>query len=348
MRNKRNHIATPGRVLILATVIAVFGVFLIQRASAGSVDANNTFELGDGVNPLVPGVGDVTGDPLQPGPDWNDLFAADRTVRDDVDEFGQPGSNGMADYLDLNDGYYPVRRDAGFVIDDISAGGGLDSTIFVAPGTLGSGSIAPDYDIGNAYAYGAFDASKNLILYAGVERLVSGAGSIVFEFNKDLFSIQSGTVVGQRSDGDLRVQADFPGGVLTTVGLSQWGVVDAGTGAMGWIGIEVLPISPSNPAEQCNAAGTFCVVCNGTTVNGGDWTNYDETGTPITDLSPNSFMEFGINLSAALGIHRYDNYYDTRYASIQVSTNDGAANPVDQDFALGSFDRAEQVATSRR
>ena len=119
-------------------------------------------------------------------------------------------------------------------------------------------------------------------------------------------------------------------------------MVDAQAGTFDWTAIDTLPINPEDPAEQCNVVGTLCAVCNGSTVGGGDWTSYDADGNVIADLSADMFLEFGLNLTALLGVHDYDNYYGTRYANIQITTYDDAAAP--QDIALGSFIRASKLA----
>jgi len=343
MSPERNRTRVIVGLLAILLIAGLLGS-LTYVAAQSNVATEGQFEIGDGVNPLVPGLGDIDGDGLQPGPDWDDLFGANGTPKDVYDEFGALGANGVPDFLDTFDGLR-VRRDAAFLVDDISAGTAIDGSVAVGAGLVGQGTVEAIHDLGNAYAYTTFDRGNDLILYAGLERLAPGAGSIVFEFNRKRFAVDAdGAIVGERSVGDLRVVADFPGGVLGAIQISKWEVVDAQAGAFDWSSVDTLPINAEDPAEQCNAAGTLCAVCNGSTVGGGDWTNYDSEGNVVTDLSADMFFEFGLNLSALLGVHTYDNYYGTRYANIQLTTYDDAVTPAPQDVALGSFIRASKLA----
>ena len=210
-----------GLALLAAIVCSAY-----LRAESGSVHTSEMFELGDGVDPAVPGIADILGS-AQPGPDWNDLFNADRTPKDEFDETGNPGSNGVPDFLDTW-GAYRGRRDVSFVADDISAGTSDDSSVFLHRGLIGPGIVDSGFDLGNAYAYSGFADLWNFVLYAGVERLASSSGSIVFEFNQKLISLDSrGKIEGIRSIGDLRVEADFSPGVLSSVVISSWELVDS-------------------------------------------------------------------------------------------------------------------------
>ena len=333
---------------LLMAMCAVFVAGALSTSAlaqaTGNVQNNERFELGDGVNPLVPGVGDILGDGAQPGPDWSDLFAAGGQPKDAYNELGEPVPNGVPDFLDIFSGLRG-RRDAGFLVDDVSAGTRADASVFVAPDRVGSGIVDSLYDLGNAYAYTTFDDQHELILYAGLERLAPGRGSIVFEFTRVAFALdEGGRLTGTRTVGDLKVEADYPAGILESVHLYRWGVVSESTGATGWIAVDTLPIDPSDPAEQCNGAGTLCAVCNGTTVDGGDWQNYDAAGNVVPSLGSDLFLEFGLNLTRVTGLHTYQDYYGTRYAGISITSYDDAATPAPKDLALGSFYRASKLA----
>jgi hypothetical protein len=109
------------------TSIAIVSAIVLGTLRADNPVTNDQFELGDGIEPAVPGVADVMGS-VQQGPDWDDLFTADRSPRDEFDEFGNPGSNGVPDFLDTW-GYFRARRDAVFVLDDLSAGTSPDASV---------------------------------------------------------------------------------------------------------------------------------------------------------------------------------------------------------------------------
>ena len=169
------------------------------------------FELGDGVEPAVPGVGDILGS-LQAGPDWDDIFTAEGSLKDVYDELGNPGGNGVPDFLDTW-GAFRARRDAVFIQDDISAGSLIDASTLDGSGQVLPGIVDGAYDLGNAYAYttlnGNLDGTLDLLLYAGVERLSSaGTGYVTLEFNQSPFLVtEDSRVTGEKSVGDLLIVA---------------------------------------------------------------------------------------------------------------------------------------------
>jgi len=73
--------------------ILTVGVFLAASpglmAQQQPVNTLDLLELGDGVEPLFPGLGDILGSVPKAGPDWDDLFAADGSAKDEIDELGE-------------------------------------------------------------------------------------------------------------------------------------------------------------------------------------------------------------------------------------------------------------------
>lgn len=336
MNRTEPSVRLPRPAKVAAAAVAVV-IALLPHVSAqeSSIHSDTLFELGDGVDPAIPGIADILGSE-QPGPDWDDLFNADRTLKDEYDEFGAPGSNGVPDFLDTF-GAVRLRRDASFIFDDISAGTAIDGTAWIDQGVVGTAVVPSSQDLGNTYAYNAFNNHLESVLYLGAERLAAGDGRIAFELNRVPFSLASdGTLLGERTIADLKVDAIFSGGILTAVEVRSWELVDPEGPVFDWILIENLPVTPDQSAEQCNAAGIFCVVCNGVGVSSGSWPSYDAAGSPVTILAPDSFIEIGINLTRLLGYHTYENYYATRFVGLQVST--------DADYASGIFARAGRAA----
>lgn len=341
MTNERpQSIDQSVRTIFLGLVIFL-GLALLANPplrAQGNVYGTDLFELGDGVDPAVPGIGDVAGDLVLDGPDWSDLFNADRSPKDELDEFGNAVSNGVPDFLDTW-AAYRSRRDASFIADDV----GADATVFLGPDVVGAGAVDPSYELGNAYAYTGFANLWNRVLYVGAERLTNADGSMVFEFNRKLFSLgEGGEILGERSVGDLQITIDFSAGILSSVAVGKWDF-DVVQELFDWIPLQTLPVDPEEGAEQCNSAGTVCAVCNGVTIDGGDWPSYDSSGNPVTQLVPDTFMELGLNLSTLLG-HNWRNFYTTRYATVQITSYDVSVPPVPVDYALGSFIRNSPAA----
>ena len=75
-------------LLLLAAVAGLLLAGPSAFGGSGDVDNPDHFELGDGVDPDVPGVGDIEGEVQLQGPDWTDLFDADGNLRDVRDEYG--------------------------------------------------------------------------------------------------------------------------------------------------------------------------------------------------------------------------------------------------------------------
>jgi hypothetical protein len=241
------------------TSIAIVSAIVLGTLRADNPVTNEQFELGDGIEPAVPGVADVMGS-VQQGPDWDDLFTADRSLRDEFDEFGIPGSNGVPDFLDTW-GNFRARRDAVFVLDDLSAGTTPDASVLAGPALVGSGTVDSVHDIGNAYAYTTLDPDStgnlDLILYAGVERLSNaGSSEIVLEFNQQPVLVDAdGTIAQQRSDGDLRVRTVFEGYLLSVVEVQLW-ALDPADGVARYLTRETLGQAgePAQPPRSARSA----------------------------------------------------------------------------------------------
>jgi hypothetical protein len=277
---------------LLASILLVGS--LIAQDSGDTVFSGELFELGDGQPPPgMPGVADILDDVEQAGPDWSSLFSADGTAKDDYpyDETGNPLGNGIADYKELYNGQWVV-----FTADDVSLGSGFEGTALYEDGRVYNAVAQADHDIGNAYIYSTVDASGNTVLFGGAERLGGGDSHLEIEFNQGHFRLGHGgygrgepwEVVGERATDDLLVVLNFTAGALGAVEVSSW---DGAT----WVALD------SFSAEGCNAAQTFCAVCNDLEVDGGPWPNHDTTGDP-EQISASRFVEVGLNVGALLGV----------------------------------------------
>lgn len=281
MRSKRSRLLYPGCIAVLFCG-ALLGS--TPASAQSSVYSDSLFELGDAeAPPGFPGMGNVLLSVTQGGPDWEDVFDADGAWRDD-------DANGVPDFQEVHGGTWAV-----FSADDVSQGSGFESTALAGDGRIYNGTAAGDHDLGNSYAYTTTDGLGNVVLYAAAERLGGGDSSLEFEFNHDHFTLGRGgygkgepwEVVGSRVVGDVLVKLSFSAGALGLVEASNWD----GTG---WVLLE------SFTGEGCNAAETFCAICNAGDIDGGPWPNFDATGDP-EQLSGGRFVEFGINLGVLLG-----------------------------------------------
>lgn len=264
-----------------------------HTARAESVYGSGLFEVGDGQPPPgAAGHGDVLGSLEQLGPDWEDLFDAEGRPRDDYpyDSQGNPVGNGVPDYRELYGGLW-----ARFEADDVSLGSGFEGSALHAGGGVYNATVPADHDIGNAYVYSTLDAAGNLVLYAGAERLGDGDSHLEFEFDQGHMRLGRGgygvgapwEIDGERRVGDLLAKVHFAGGALASASLAVW---DG----------EAWSVFSSLSGEGCDGGESFCAVLNSAAVDGGPWANYDSGPDPEL-ISPQRFVELGINVGALLG-----------------------------------------------
>jgi hypothetical protein len=261
--------------------------------SQESVYSGGLFELGDAeAPPGFPGMGDILLSGEQLGPDWEDLFTADGSWRDDLplDEAGNPAGNGVPDYQELHGGRWAV-----FTTDDVSLGSGFEGSALAPDGRIYNAVAAADHDLGNAYVYWTTDAAGNAVFFAAAERLGGGDSRLEIELNQDVFRLGHGgygkdlpwEVLGSRIAGDVLIQLELAAGALGAVSVSAW---DGGR----WVALSALP------GEGCDAAETLCAVCNGSQVAGGPWPNHDTEGDP-GQIAAGRFVEVGASVGALLG-----------------------------------------------
>ena len=308
------------RCLRLVSVLLFFSM-----VASGALLAQVTvdFELGDSQQPEVPGTGDILSVSNVAGPDWQELFNANGTLRDDVDAAGVPPGNGIPDFIDLHGGV-----DALFVGDDISGGTTTDFTIRHPGGRLQTGPVASLTDLTNAYVYLTKNTAGDLLLYAGLERTGTGAAIVELEFNQGHIRLGKGwpdtigwEIKGQETAKDLRITLDFPdptAGEINSIAIDAWEDPES-DGTFAWIRKETLT------AEGCNAGDALCAFLNQSSIAGGDWPSYDATGTPVTSLGPDCFVEVGVNVGSLLAI--VDPTY--KYKTVQLRSAD--------DLAFGYF-----------
>jgi hypothetical protein len=299
-----------------AAIAVSVALLVLASASAGSARAEGVyssglFELGDGQPPPgMPGLADVLATEDQSGPDWASLFAADGTARDDhpLNPDGSQG-NGIPDYLELYQGLWAI-----FEADYVSLGSGFEGSAIAENGGVRNGVVAADHDLGNAYVYTTVDAGGSLVFYAATERLGAGDSFVEFELNQQRFRLGRGgygvgrpwEVLGNRLPGDLRLHLQFAGGALSRVDALAWNGGD-------WA------LFSSVAGQGCDGEEALCAVANAALVDGGPWPNHD-TGGDAEQISPNRFVEIGVNVGALLGAQ-------PEYVTVSIRTP--------QDIAFG-------------
>jgi hypothetical protein len=308
-----------GTLLLVALVLIVAGGVIVN-AQEPSVLAS--FELGDSVSPPVAGTADIAGAADLAGPDWSDLFNADGTPRDEIDENGQPPGNGVPDYVDLYGG-----RAAVFVADDVSNGGALDFTTRRGKDKLGNGVVPPEEDLGNAYVYVTTDEGGRVMLYAGIERIATRPASLEIELNQTIVRPGHGfpeaggwEIVRSRTADDLKLQIIYGNGArLDSLSLERWADSDS-DGRFSWESVLQLE------EEGCDDGESLCVFLNAGTISGGAWPSFDSSGAVVAELSRRHFTELGLDVSSLTGRESGA----PGYRSVQLRTP--------SDLALGHFD----------
>lgn len=328
----RRHQGNRGRKLL-----AVATVVLIVSAVAYAVHQSNFFELGPGTG--EGGSTNILGDGnAANGPDWADIFAANGSV------------NGLFG-----------GTAASFVKDDVSSGEFNDRTAFpkagsdknsdaVADWNWQSASVPSKDDITNAYVYARINpANGHLIIYSGVEREdPSGASHIDIEFFQQAVGLSEPpacdappcTFTGDNTDNDLLVNLDFTQGG-SFAGLSIRKRQEGGK--------DNYVLLSTLDGEGCNAGtGTdpydpdsICAFANHGTIDGGPWDNFDNHGAIITNLPPNAFSEFGVDVTEVLG-------FTPCFSTVQVKTRSSQSFTAElKDFALASFQQCSATAATQ-
>jgi len=230
-------------------------------------------------------------------PDWDKIINPFGYFKDDVNEDGMFGSNGIPDFIDLYNGI-----DADFIQDNISNGIATDMSALL-PGprlqdeVLYNGAVRREHDLGNGYVLATIGTDNHLRLYAGVERLVSDAVTYIeFEFNQNPVRLGGGApwpVIGMRVEGDLLVRMAFANQALQSVGLEQW----QGDG------FKVLKTGAGITGDRCLQQKEF-MYCTGRPPirhSAQGFEVWDENYNPLDPTPPDSFVEVGIDIDLLVG-----------------------------------------------
>ena len=348
-------------------VVLVMGLAAVAVA-VDPVDTLGLFEIGQdedcggmlcGPAPLdanIVGVDNtlpLLGTKLLDFPDWDDLFNADGSLKDEIDNAGNPTDPGVDGTPDAEQ--YPSGIAAVFIADDLATKGGVDRSIFVssnknddliADWEWGTGNVPAKDDFSNVYAYAAMDGA-DFIFYAGLERLApNGASHVDIEFNQNPIglggplnpdgscAVSACPFTGTKTAGDILIVMDFEnGGALGFVEVKVWDDT-----------IDEYVLIDDVAGEGCNIGGappllpadTICAFNNNNTIDGGPWDNFDSKG-PVMDLAENAFTEFAVNLSAVFTSQNAT--LPLCFTSINFKSRSSQSISSElKDFALGAFD----------
>jgi hypothetical protein len=275
-------------------------------------------------------------------PDWAAVFNADGSLKDEVDEAGAPGANGVPDYVDLYHGL-----DAVFVPDNLSDGVATDmSALLLGDGLVGdltvegaedgsepvmtgvadevyNGVVGAAHDIGNTYLLVEKGPDGELLLLAGVERIAAFADTYVeIEFNQDLVRLSYGApwpIHGSHTADDLRIRLIFTAGLLDAVDFERW-TLDAATGEGGF---QRVKHAKGTADGSCAGTGANFTICLGAPpIAGGEVELWDDEFTPVEYVAPDSFVEVGVNVTRMLGV-------SPDFTAIQIRTP--------KDIAMSTF-----------
>jgi hypothetical protein len=251
--------------------------------------------------------------------DWPDLFNPDGSLRDDFDDRGSSGGNGIPDAFDVYGGI-----DAIFLEDNISAGLATDMSALRGAARLSdsvvyNGTVPSQADLGNAYFFVQRNAQDELLMHAAVERLgVVGDSFVEFEFNRDRVHVASGrpfAFQGGRVSGDVLVHVSLLDGVPTGIEFASWNGAD----------FQLLETVRLTGGQACETAGESLRFCYGPVPEDLPPTNmevWNGQGVPVEVPSADMLLEVHVNLTRVTGTGH-------EFSSIQVRSP--------EDIILGSF-----------
>lgn len=232
-------------------------------------------------------------------PEWEKIFNADGSLKDELNGSGRLVSNNIPDYIDLYDG--DMTR---FIREIISNGVATDMSALMGGDTISdqflyNGPVNAAHDLGNVYFMTSTDHEGGPRLFTAVGRL-SGQEStfIEFEFNQVPLSLGSGVpwwrLKGERTEGDLSVRMNFNGGSLDLVEILEW-QEDA---------FEVVQSLPGLYFHGCNKrpAIIYCVATPRISEAPGEgFEVWDENFEILDPTPPDELVELAINVRELLG-----------------------------------------------
>ena len=182
-------------------------------------------------------------------------------------------------------------------------GGGLKNGADLNTFSFSTGSVPPKDDLGNVYAVSRTRADGHPEIFFAAERLVNNGDSHMdFEFLQSKLTRTaacSGTMAGDRTEGDLLLAVDFTiGGSLAGNSLYQWHCA-AESGPQPPDGTVCNPTGATPvPHYQLITplAGTLAFLVNAAITPCGGWVCRDSITGNSTQVAANDFMEGGIDL----------------------------------------------------
>jgi len=258
-------------------------------------------------------------------PEWEKIFTPGGDLRDDVNDKGMTGSNGIPDYSDLYGGI-----DAEFIQETLSNGVATDMSALVSGPNLSdevlfNGAVRPEHDLGNAYVMATIGLDEHLRLYAGVERLITDAGTYIeFEFNKNPVNLRPGApwpIDGKREEGDLLVRMIFSNRTLQSVQLEQWHKD----------GFKFLDTGPGISGDSCMERRKFMYCAGLPPIQHPEegFETWDDQGNRVDSVQADDFVEVGIDVDLLIGSH-------TNLTSVLFRTP--------EDIAMNNFNVFEPLA----
>lgn len=206
-----------------------------------------------------------------------------------------------------------------------------------------SGSVPDKDEILNAYAVGHVNASDQLEVYFGADR-ISNAGDayLGFWFFKDrIIAKGDGTFEGEHQNGDTLVLVNFPQGAKANplIQVVEWDTTctraDSSKPSVGQCAATNLRLRVSDTgvnggvSKVCNGAETVCAITNHQTETA-PWPYESKDG--LDDFPYETFFEGGINLSLVVG-------GGSCFSSFMAESRSSSSFTAQlKDFVLGEFD----------